>query len=147
MRLLGRVGFYVVWPALVVYLWRSQRSRVLVQHEGQVLLVKNWLGDGKWSLPGGGMHAGEPIHTGAARELHEETGIVATDDQLELLRSEPYAFGPIHFNAHYFRLTMSERPSIRPQRFEIAEVCWMDAAAIEPEQVNDDVRRALDLVQ
>lgn len=50
-----------------------------VWRNGRVLLVERgkdpW--KGKWSLPGGGLEFGETVREGAARELAEETGIVA----------------------------------------------------------------------
>lgn len=42
-------------------------------HEGaRLLLVEE---DGRWFLPGGLRETGEPLAAGAAREVHEETGV------------------------------------------------------------------------
>ena len=46
----------------------------------QVLLIRRGRAPnaGKWSVPGGGVEAGEAMRTAAARELLEETGLSAT---------------------------------------------------------------------
>jgi ADP-ribose pyrophosphatase YjhB (NUDIX family) len=50
----------------------------VVVHEGRVLLVQRGREPlkGHWSLPGGLLEVGEPLLTGVAREVLEETGLV-----------------------------------------------------------------------
>lgn len=54
-------------------------ANVLVVREGKLLMGKrkNIAGDGTWALPGGHLEHGESIAAAAARELEEETGLVA----------------------------------------------------------------------
>jgi 8-oxo-dGTP pyrophosphatase MutT (NUDIX family) len=64
----------VLAPDLVVV-------RAAVERAGQLLLVRRAPWDslpGAWELPGGKVDAGEAAHEGLARELFEETGLVAT---------------------------------------------------------------------
>ena len=85
---IGIAVFWLAWPGLFVYLRWSERTRVLVVAGGeQVLLVKGFLSDGRWSLPGGGLHRHEDKLAGALRELREETGLVLKPEQLTPLAS------------------------------------------------------------
>lgn len=56
-------------------------AAVVVRDEsGRILLVKRAPGAtraGMWSIPAGYVDYGEEVRAGAARELHEETGLVA----------------------------------------------------------------------
>ena len=51
---------------------------VLRDEAGRVLLVKR-TDNGEWALPAGGMEIGESVAEAAAREVHEETGLAATE--------------------------------------------------------------------
>ena len=55
----------------------------VVLHEDKVLLAqrKNDPDAGLWGFPGGHVEWGETALNAAARELHEETGVVATPDR------------------------------------------------------------------
>ena len=50
------------------------RATVVVIRDERVLLVMD-RGRNRFSLPGGGVHRGEPSIAAAARELYEETGL------------------------------------------------------------------------
>ncbi|MFC4737328.1 NUDIX hydrolase [Bacillus daqingensis] len=56
---------------------RVDVAYVLLQKEGRVLLVHNKKHD-SWSLPGGGVEAGETLAQAAVREAKEETGLAVT---------------------------------------------------------------------
>lgn len=57
--------------------------------EGVVLILRNIEpGKGRWALPGGFVDFGESWEAAAARELQEETGILADADEAELITVE-----------------------------------------------------------
>lgn len=75
----------------------TRAAMAVVVREGHVLLVQRRKPPdaGLWGYPGGHLDPGESHETGALRELHEETGVlaraIAVLDVLEV-RAEGYAF-------------------------------------------------------
>lgn len=72
---------------LTLAVLRFQRlgAYVVVVRDGQMLLTRvSPVGfpPGAWALPGGGVDHGESPAEAAVRELHEETGLVATSPRL-----------------------------------------------------------------
>ncbi len=67
--LLGRIYPYL--PRL-----RRPRVRVIVLDDTRnILLVRSWLSNQQWSLPGGGVNNGETPQNACIREVKEETGL------------------------------------------------------------------------
>jgi 8-oxo-dGTP diphosphatase len=100
---------------------------------------------GKWAIPGGFLENGETLAEGAARELHEEAGIVLAADQMQV-----YMTGTITFiNQIYmgFRATVKTSlclPGVESMecRFFTRQECpWEDVAY---PQVNDSIGQAYD---
>jgi ADP-ribose pyrophosphatase YjhB (NUDIX family) len=100
---------------------------------------------GKWAIPGGFLEQGETLAEGAARELHEEAGILLPPERLQL-----YMTGSITFiNQIYmgFRAVV-ESDLCEPGeeslacRFFTREECPWDRVAYP--QVNDAIRQAYD---
>lgn len=61
----------------------------VVLHEGRVLLVKMTYGRsaGKWIIPGGFVEPEEDVSEGVAREILEETGVIARPERVVGVRS------------------------------------------------------------
>lgn len=100
---------------------------------------------GKWAIPGGFLEEGETLAEGAARELHEEAGILLPPQRLQL-----YMTGSITFiNQVYmgFRAVVDTtecRPGVESMAchfFNRAECPWDHVAY---PQVNDSIRQAYD---
>jgi 8-oxo-dGTP pyrophosphatase MutT (NUDIX family) len=69
--------------------YRRRSARVLVVDDADRLLLFRFLKDHRrpelgwdWITPGGGVNVDEPLAAAAARELHEETGLVVTPEDL-----------------------------------------------------------------
>lgn len=125
-RMIGRVAYVVLFPAIVLYARLSApRSRVLILYKSDILLVKNWLGAGNWALPGGGIHASEQPAAAAVREVQEELGISIVQDQLIdlglLTVHEGFGF---RTRFHLCVVRLSEMPSLTLQRHEIMAADW-----------------------
>ena len=100
---------------------------------------------GKWAIPGGFLEQGETLAEGAARELHEEAGILLPPERLQL-----YMTGSITFiNQVYmgFRAAVETdlcAPGVESMdcRFFTRHECPWDQVAYP--QVNDSIRQAYD---
>jgi len=143
---LGTLAFWICWPVLYVYLRRSQRTRVVVRAGGQVLLVRSWLSDGQWGLPGGGMHRGESPALGAARELREETGLEVSADGLMELATESLAQHGLRFTCTFFLADIDKTGVFQTQRGEIIEAQWFHMADVTAPGFQPEVKRALKLL-
>jgi len=123
---LGRVLYVLAWPALYVYLRRGgERTRLIVTANDKILLVKDWLGDGSWKLPGGGLHKGEAASVGALRELAEETGLVAKANQLKPLGLTVSHGHGFNVTIRSFWLQLPKTSALSPQAGEILEARWL----------------------
>lgn len=103
----------------------QSRAKVLIQSpQGEILLVRNALGDRNWTLPGGGIERNEKAAQAAARELCEELGIDLEPRTLALLGSAARA----GYDTVIFHVILSE-PQIRSisrQKREIQAITWCD---------------------
>ncbi len=140
---LSTAAFWLAWPVLYLVIGGTRRTRVLVIHDDKILVIKNLLADGRWSLPGGGIHKSEDPAVGAARELAEETGIHAEPATLISLGAQPCTNHGITYSAHYFAARMSSRPITRPD-FEVLDLTWANPKQLT-DNVSPDVRVAVSL--
>ncbi len=123
--LFGRIAFWMALPLLHVYLRLSKRTRVLVINGDRVLVVRGWLNDGSWSLPGGGLHRKENPVSGACREVLEETGIRLPTEKLVRLGTARQNQHGLSFEYVQFATNLKEPPAVNPQRWEIVEARWV----------------------
>lgn len=125
--IIGNVLYWLTWPGIwLVITLTPPRTRIVVIYQDKVLLTKDWLGSGKWNLPGGGLHKNEPAKQGAVRELHEETGIRIKASDLQYLSTINARGSGITSTLVCFWAQLKSQPNIRKQKFEILEYCWMD---------------------
>lgn len=140
---LGIVAFWLGWPGLWLYLHWSHRTRALIVCKDTVLVTKSWLGSGKWSLPGGGLHPGEPALEGLLREVREETSLNLSPEQVRPLLHERYRDKGLSFDCQYFVAEVPEQAVVVPQPGEIVAVAWVERQTLSASNAGEDVRRAL----
>lgn len=136
---LGRILFYLLLPILTIYLRIGERSRVLVLNGQKVLVVKGWLNNGQWSLPGGGIRHMEQADLAAVRELREETGIDVTPSELIKLGHSRQDQRLITFNYHRFMCRVNKEILLKKLQPEIADVAWIDIASLDKKNAQEHV--------
>lgn len=125
-------------------------ANVLAVSDGKLLLLgkrKSVYGDGTWGLPGGHLELGESMLAAAARELKEETGLVAKKISFISLANNPREN---QGNRHYIQLGFlaegieGEPKNLEPDRCE--EWRWFDLNKL-PEPIFHGHRKLIQLYQ
>lgn len=142
-QLCGVGMYWLAWPALWFYLHSSRRTRVLVVCGRRVLLVKSWLGDGKWSLAGGGLHGGEDPKRGAQRELLEETALDLPVEAFTFIDHRRANSHGLVFAYDLFVVEVASALPVARQPREIVAIGWHDYEQLDDAQVAPDARDAL----
>ena len=128
--------------------WRIRRPRisgvcVIARDQyGRVLLVRLSYGTGKWSLPAGGLQAGEDPTAAAAREFAEELGCGLAGICLVEEREEDL-FGA-QDRVFLFAAQVNGIP--QPDRREVLEAAFFAPDAL-PENLEKRVVRRLQLLE
>lgn len=142
-----RLIHFITQPLSGLVLHNSQRVRVLVVAEGKTLLQRSSFGHQRWSIPGGGVDRNEKPVAAAVRELEEEVGVVANQQQLTLLGSlrTPARRNWPMLNLIFYVLELDAviEPRItRPH--EILEAGWFALDAL-PDSVSKTLHQAMEL--
>ncbi len=140
----GRILFYTLWPLIWIYAPLTRRVRAVIIFQGRVLLVKNWLGPGKWQLPGGGIKIGETVVEAVKRELSEELN-VKTSSTTELHSGfvVQKQFGLI-FRYHFVLVEILDLKKQLKTSKELTSAQWISLKHLK--NVSLEVTRGLKLV-
>lgn len=142
-NMIGHIAFWLAWPALFVYLRLTHRTRVIIEYNNKVLVVKGWLGGGKWSLPGGGQKHGETTLRAACREVLEETSINLHPKELKSLGEFEQRQNGLKFTYELFGARLDQQQNAKRQRGEITEVAWIPISDIKSANAEENVLEAL----
>jgi 8-oxo-dGTP pyrophosphatase MutT (NUDIX family) len=145
-RGLGVISYWCGWPLLWIYLRGSVRTRVIIRYQGQILVVRTWLGNGEYNLPGGGLHAGEHADAGARREINEELHLQNVKLVLKPLGIEAHTGKGFSYMCHYFVADCTYMPDVKMQFPEIVDYAWVDPGELTTKNANPDTLRALILL-
>lgn len=124
-ELTGKIIHWFARPFIYLLVRGSQRTRIVVCSGNNIVIVKDWLGDGAWKLPGGGLHNGENPAVGAARELYEETSLNIQPDQLKPIEVK---FSKQEDKKTYrcFYVILSDQLDLKVKALnEIIDIRWM----------------------
>jgi 8-oxo-dGTP diphosphatase len=124
----------------------------VIRREGRILLCRvapGNVGEGLWTLPGGGLSFGESPEAAAVREVEEETGFVARIAGPPVIHSDtgewPFSAGPVRYHTVRFVYPMeivggTER---REEDGSTDEVGWFRLEDLAAMRLGDLVSRAL----
>lgn len=144
-KVLGHIIYWFCRPILIAWLSRGSRAYVLIEANGNFLLTRNWLGSGKWSLPGGGQKKGEsPIDT-IVREAKEEVGVRLDRERLAKLGAgiEKYFLGSRNYTL--YKTVYRNKPIITLNKKELTGYCWVSRDDVNNLKVSQDIRDAVQL--
>jgi 8-oxo-dGTP pyrophosphatase MutT (NUDIX family) len=149
--LLGRLLYWGGWPFYMVYFRLMERTRILLVRGDSVLVVKSWLSDGRWGLPGGGLGRTEDPALGVLRELKEELAIDVPKSSLKLLGTEVYRRYGYRYVYYQYMAELTGDVPMHREWYEISDARWTDYRELTGQNAGPDVLRAIrlwrDLVQ
>lgn len=141
---LGRAVYWATWPGIWLVIQLSPpRTRLALIHKGKVLLVKDWLGNGEWTLPGGGLKRHEPVEVGAARELLEETSILVDSKTLKNIGSFRVKTNGIPVRIAGFWKEAKQVPKVTARKGELIGFMWADKQQLQKLPLNTTARAVL----
>jgi ADP-ribose pyrophosphatase YjhB (NUDIX family) len=124
----------------------------VIRSGGRVLLCRvaaGNLGEGLWTLPGGGLQFGEAPDAAAVREVEEETGLVARIAGPPVIHSDtgewPFSAGPVTYHTIRFVYPMevvsgTERREVDGSTDELG---WFEPGELAGMLLGDLVERVL----
>jgi 8-oxo-dGTP pyrophosphatase MutT (NUDIX family) len=140
----GITAFWVTWPLSYVGLRGSMRTRLLVVCDNEIIVTKRWMGEGKWSLPGGGLHKQEDSLDGAVRELYEETRLHVHSHLLKRDSNHIYRYHGFRFNYVLFTCAVKHKSELTHAVVELTAARWINHKELTTQNSLPDV---LDAVQ
>lgn len=141
---LGRALYFVVRLVVGRLLRGTLRTRILVVHGDSLLLIQDWIGNGQWVLPGGGLHKKEPAASGASRELREETGLAIDPSILQDAGSYEYNHNSFQFRYQLFALRLVEQQPVSAKWPEVISAQWVPRGKLTTLKVAPEVLTAVE---
>ena len=143
---LGIIVFWLGWPGLwLLSRFSKRRTRVIIVCGNQVLFIRDWIGSGKFGLPGGGIKIGEDPKTCALRELLEETGVDLQPNQLKSFRDfDNLVQSGMKFHCLAYYAKLPSKPVLKLQPYEIVEAKWIQQSEFNKFNINSSALNILE---
>ena len=145
--LLGRVLYFLTQFGIRIVVRGSKRTRVLIVCDDQFLALEHWLGDGSWTLPGGGLHKGEDALAGAQREVIEEIGLTLKPTELTHHGTYEANHNGFKFSYDLFIVNLADLPKLQLQTIEILEARWFGISDLPALKATAELQRAVAIWQ
>lgn len=140
---LGRLTYWLTYVGLIAVIPFTRRARVLAMHGQDVLLVRGWMSDGRWQLPGGGVKRGESPAAAAQRELREETGLEIPIELFIEPTSLQFRAGLRRFPYELFVIELPDATIPQGRWPEIVACAWVPRSTLNTSNASSDVLDAL----
>lgn len=140
---LGILAYWITVPGIWLVLRNTKRTRLLITYKDKIVVVKPWLGNGKWCLPGGGLHRGESARDGVLRETKEEVGLALGPNACKLIGDQWYQQNGLRFSYQLFTASLSNKLPLSRQKTEILAAEWVPIRDLNTTNANYDVLSAL----
>lgn len=142
-KYLGKAVFWLTWPALKIKLAMSTRTRGAITYKNQLLVVKSWLGNNKWTLPGGGIENNEDSLVALIREIEEEVGLAIKVSNCKKLGVFTFNSTNLKYVYSLYHIKYLKKPKIIQNKYEIIEYCWVNKNKLNHNNSNSDVLQAV----
>ncbi|MFC8046531.1 NUDIX hydrolase [Nocardia sp. NPDC057353] len=117
-------------------------SALVQDDEGRILLIRR-TDNGKYSIPGGGLEAGETVAQAVVREVREETGIEVEVTQLVGVFSDPdhvIAYDDGEVRQEFSICFRADPVGGTPQRSsESSEVVWLSPGELSGLDIHESI--------
>ncbi len=143
-QMLGRMVHWLMTPGLMLVLPLTTRTRVLLTCDDRVLVVRAWLSDGRWQLPGGGLHRDEAPEAGALRELREETDLILPPEKFTDPQLCRFSDRGKKFKYYLFMIEINHAVPPHRGRPEIVACEWVDYHGLSADNAGSDVLQAIE---
>ncbi len=123
------LGLRVYW---FIFRPNGHGVKILIEHEGKILLARHNYGHKIWTIPGGGVKKNEEASLAAAREMQEEVGISLSDVTW---------FGSYESNYEHKKVVVDCYHSVvtnnfyKIDNFELAEAQWFSLDDLPKDRV------------
>lgn len=142
-----KLGFILLWPGLFLYFIASKRTRIMLLHNGEILLVQDssryFYDDESWTLPGGGIQRGEEVQIAATRELREELGIEVEPDSLVTKAKQRSGSYGLTYQAYFLLYEAKTKPTIGELSPEIKTAHWFKLDEAKQLRLKREAQQAL----
>lgn len=138
----GRIVFWLTWPVLKIRLYLSRRVRAVIYYKDEILVVKSWIGNSKWTIPGGGIKIGEASIDALIREIKEEVGIELKSASCQNVGDFIYKSTGLRYRYALFAIKFKAKPIIIANKTEIVDTRWLKLSKINQSNSNSDTINA-----
>lgn len=141
--LTGRIFYCFSRPFLGLFYSGVLRTRALIICGSEILLVRNWKGRQKWTLPGGGTKKGESSRQTLVRELQEELNLRFDEKLPKYLSRIDHKEASALYPVDVFELKLDEKPRFVMNQTELVDAKWISMHNL-PEDIDELTRRVIE---